>query len=723
MKKLIIVMLVFFTNTALSENLFTNNPIDLSADIIEFDEKNKIITATGNVEIIQDTQRLKANKIIYNMNQDTVYANGNVVFYEKHNYTFFVSELLLSDKMRMAVIKALVLKFADQSEMMAKEAIKYPNNNIEIKQGEYTPCKYICNVSKPLWSISAKKVIINNEKQKVYYESPKFHIKGLSVMFLPYLSHPTPKAERSTGFLSPDILSNSYLGQAVKLPFYYNISSNSDLTISPQFTSKKGIVLFSEYRYLSEYGLTELNFSITHDKHYSKIVESKEQIKSKYRGIISFKGYYDLNPYFVDMNINMTSDKNYIKVYDIKQYQKIKYNYLTSRLALNHYNHKDYTSLEAISFQNLRTQGALNQVPTVLPKFHMHRELTIFDDNNYFVDLNFLGLYKQDKTDLNRFSGTFGWNYPYITNSGDIINIVSTLRQDLYLYGFDDKTNRRKYIQRTIPQIKIEWAKPYYGYLKTYQAVIEPMVNTIIMPNKNYNKNIIQQDSQVISMSDSNLFSDYRTSGTDFVENSYRINYGIKADFYGNKQNSDKVSILVGQSYAKPILRDQTELVYKNFILGKKHSFSDYFTSLEYKFKDKYQIFLRLIIDKNNLKLKKQDIEYNHHFNNLSFKINYISIKDDIEQSNGDKNNKDLIFETILNTESEWRIWAKGHTKLNRKQSIKSNRKNIINLSGGISKVSDCITTSLGIERDYTKTEDKKPSNTFSLKILLKNLM
>ena len=62
-------------NKSLSSN---NDDVKFSSDNIEVDEKNKIVTASGNVVIINDARKIEADKVKYNQNSDKAIALGNV---------------------------------------------------------------------------------------------------------------------------------------------------------------------------------------------------------------------------------------------------------------------------------------------------------------------------------------------------------------------------------------------------------------------------------------------------------------------------------------------------------------------------------------------------------------------------------------------------------------------------------------------------------------------
>ncbi len=75
--------------------------------------------------------------------------------------------------------------------------------------------------------------------------------KGIPIFYLPKISFPIDSS-RKTGFLAPEIGGGGRSGNELRLPFYYNIASNYDATITPRILSGRGFQLGSEFRYLDK---------------------------------------------------------------------------------------------------------------------------------------------------------------------------------------------------------------------------------------------------------------------------------------------------------------------------------------------------------------------------------------------------------------------------------------------------------------------------------------
>src|SRR5690606_33654658 len=96
--------------------------------------------------------------------------------------------------------------------------------------------------------------IHNNSEQTIYYEDATLEFFGLPIAYLPYFWSPDPTVKRKTGFLAPQFVMSNSLGFGVTTPFFWAIAPNYDLTISPTFLTRQGVLGEVEWRHRLENG-------------------------------------------------------------------------------------------------------------------------------------------------------------------------------------------------------------------------------------------------------------------------------------------------------------------------------------------------------------------------------------------------------------------------------------------------------------------------------------
>ena len=96
------------------------NDIYFSADSLENDSQTGTATATGNVEIIREDLTLRADKVVYNHNNEDIYAEGNVVLLEKSGNVLFADKINLTNQMQHADVENIKVILLDKTRLAAK---------------------------------------------------------------------------------------------------------------------------------------------------------------------------------------------------------------------------------------------------------------------------------------------------------------------------------------------------------------------------------------------------------------------------------------------------------------------------------------------------------------------------------------------------------------------------------------------------------------------------
>ena len=101
-------------------NLSSNNKeIEFTSDTIKVDEKNKIVTASGNVVIINENRKIVADKVVYDQNIDKAIAKGKVMLTEKDGSIYESNEVILTNEFKSVVAIPLFGKLEDKSNVSA----------------------------------------------------------------------------------------------------------------------------------------------------------------------------------------------------------------------------------------------------------------------------------------------------------------------------------------------------------------------------------------------------------------------------------------------------------------------------------------------------------------------------------------------------------------------------------------------------------------------------
>lgn len=120
------------------------------------------------------------------------------------------------------------------------------NRFMQLFGGSFTSCK----PGNEDWRIEAERLDLDLESAQGFGRDARLKIRNRTVMRLPVVAFPL-NDKRQSGFLSPSVEINSRTGLAVTTPYYFNLAPNYDLTLAPQLSSRRGLRLGSDFRFLT----------------------------------------------------------------------------------------------------------------------------------------------------------------------------------------------------------------------------------------------------------------------------------------------------------------------------------------------------------------------------------------------------------------------------------------------------------------------------------------
>ena len=128
--------------------------IYFSANNIENNRTLETITATGDVNIIRNGLTLNADKVIYNQRDDIVTAVGNVRMIDSDNNVIFSDYIVLSNKMSQGEMDNIKIILRDESRISARRIRTLNNHNKIMNNAVYSPCDVCTTNPNPLWQLN-----------------------------------------------------------------------------------------------------------------------------------------------------------------------------------------------------------------------------------------------------------------------------------------------------------------------------------------------------------------------------------------------------------------------------------------------------------------------------------------------------------------------------------------------------------------------------------------
>ena len=88
-------------------------------------------------------------------------------------------------------------------------------------------------------------------------------IYDFPVFYFPKFFHPDPSVKRQSGFLIPQFSDNSMVGFGSTVPYFWAMSKDRDMTITPKLYANENILIMNEYRQAFENSFLIVDSSYT----------------------------------------------------------------------------------------------------------------------------------------------------------------------------------------------------------------------------------------------------------------------------------------------------------------------------------------------------------------------------------------------------------------------------------------------------------------------------
>jgi len=218
--------------------------MDISAEEIQYDEKNGTYIARGSAKITTEDATLKADEISFNRNTHDAEARGNV-YYEDSETIIQAEEIELNLKTRLGTISGGHILYKKSNYHIRGDYLKkVDKNSYFLKRAIVTTC----DATPPPWHISGRDIKAVKHKY-LKARNVTFYIRNMPFFYTPYFWMPLTE-KRQTGLLVPSIGSSTKKGFFYKQGFFWAMRDNMDATFYLDYFSEKGIGKGLEYRYV-----------------------------------------------------------------------------------------------------------------------------------------------------------------------------------------------------------------------------------------------------------------------------------------------------------------------------------------------------------------------------------------------------------------------------------------------------------------------------------------
>jgi len=688
-------------NSTKTEKSIEEPSVLLEADTLTYNDTNNTIIANGSALLYYKSYTIQADKIIYNETLDSVVASGNIILTNKNKSELYAEDLELEDGLKNGFIYSAKLLLENNAKIISSKGQRIDGSVTKFDDASFTLCDECTDgTNKPLtWELKADRIIHNEIDKIIEYNNVEFILVGKSLIKIPYLSHPDMTVQRKTGFLLPTYSISNFYGNAIKLPYFYSINKNSDITFTPIITTKQGPLFNFEYRNkISENSYVNVSPSFIYQADPSDIAPGN----IRFRNSLKTTAQLDINnKWNWGWDATYTSDDTFMRKYDIEGSTNYK-----SEIFLTGLSNKNYLSAKMVEYTNLLNESELDQ-PSITPLID-HDYTFAFKPLNGNLNLNsqFTSLSRNAGDEQTRLSSNLSWENRYITNQGIFFEPYIGIKAD-HFRTYDESDNSHYSFSRMHPKLSIKTSWPLRSASAYGNHLIEPLARLTFSGDEKSNNKILNEDSNVMNFNTLNLFEIDRSYGFDKIEGGHKFAVGINYDFE---------DMFGGHTSAK---------LGKSFHIGGLNSFdgsdwagmddyhSDIVASLSYNLLDAVNLDYKTKMDSRTNQITTN--EFNITFNNndsLFADMNYMEYS---PTSNVLSNTKkeELSGGISLALTKDWSFNSRGT------YNIEDN--SVLNSLFGISYEDECLEMSLSYKEDFYVDRDIKKDKSIMFNFNLKS--
>jgi LPS-assembly protein len=576
------------SSKTVSADGLASDELYIEADRLTRDDKAKVTTAEGSVELRYQGRTLRADRVVYTEGADNqagiIRAYGNVQVISDDGSVEFADEFVSDDKMQTGAARRFSARLPKNAKVAAATAVRRSEDIQELNRAIFTPCE-ICTpkgtAKKPTWSISATRAVEDKKRNLIFYRNARIRIKGVPLLYLPVFWHADPTADRASGLLTPVLGFSARRGVSYEQPYLWAATPSMDVIISPQINTKVNPFLNTEIRKLFYSGDLDLRVGYTYERDIDGHGHKFGDLTSR-SYILGRGAFHVTDDWLVGFTAERTSDRLIFDKYDIPKAFQSRGPYvaddrrlISQAYAINQ-THENYFSVAAMSIQGLRAD--INN-PTQLENNRIFPLIAPLVEERFDPQIDVLGgrlrvvgsavALDRDQSPTNpalpgidsrRATAQADWRRSLISSVGLRLDPYISVRADAYHLSevpLETSPGTRSFnVTRGLATAGADISYPLYRRFGDATVVLEPLVQLAASPNA---KQIVighdatgqpiffDEDSAAFEFDETNLLRPDKFPGYDLYEDGVRVNVAGRGSVLWD--DGRRANLLIGRSF------------------------------------------------------------------------------------------------------------------------------------------------------------------------------
>ncbi len=475
------------------------------------------LEASGNVEIISDGMRLRANAVRAYTAAGRLDLEGPISLSRGNDLVLLASEAEISPDLRAGILRSARLILERRLQIAAAEIERVDGRYTQLYKSVASSCR-VCAGEQPLWEIRAERIIHDQLEKQIYFDNAWLRVAGVPVFFVPRLRMPDPSVRRATGFLQPSLRTSSRLGTGLRIPYFITLGRSADLTITP-YLSPRTITVQGRYRQAFRNGQLRFDGALSSDRIRP----------GKPRAYLFGEGQFALaSGHLLTYNLQTTSDAAYLLDYGYSGADR-----LTSSITLERTRAGRRFEGSLLGFRTLRGSElpVAGQLPALQGRLRWEgRFYPRIAGGIGSWDFSLESHARASSADIagrdmTRLGGRFGWGRDWLFGPGLKLHFGTGLRADAFAVRQDSTAAPLSAV--LTPELEADLRWPLIRAAGGGASdLLEPMVQ--VAWSRRIGREAPNEDSTLVEFDSTNLLALSRFPGEDRREAGLRGAVGLR---------------------------------------------------------------------------------------------------------------------------------------------------------------------------------------------------
>ena len=673
----------------------------LNGSDIFIDNINKIIKSEKkSILKDQDGNLIYLDNFEYSVENSLFKSIGFIEIKDNKNNEYEFSQIYIDTK-RKEILGTDSKTFLNSKDFKInpKNNPRVFSNTVNIKKNKstfdkniFTLCEYREGDKCPPWTIQSKKMLHDNLKKTIYYNSAVVKVYDFPIFYFPRLSHPDPTVDRRSGFLIPSFSDSKNLGAGISIPYFFDLGVDKNFTLTNRIYSTENPLILGEYHqaFKNTNFITDFGYTRGYKKSNSK---KRDGDKSHFFSKI-VKNFTDKNGYENKLEINTqeVSNDKYLKLYKIDS-NLVKYDTETLENSINFSQERDnlFFGINASIYETL-TSSYEDKYEYILPELTLDKNI-FFNEDVGSAEL--LTNYKVHNYDTNKFTNFLINDLNFESNNKVFKNflnnkILANIRNINYESKNVDlfKENPTSEVFSSIgllSEINLIKFKDGLSHLFKPKTLIR------------YAPGSMRKETDGSRLTPTNAFAMNRISNLNNFETGLSGTVGF--DYKVKNEEVTKFDF----SLAQVINEKENKKMSDKSSLNEK--LSDIVGSSNLKLTDNLEVKYNFSLDQNYNDFNYNEIGAKYENGPLNLSLDYLS------------ENKHIGNQDYFKTEINFKNKDKGLLSFKTKRNLITNSSEFYTLS--YEYLNDCLRAGLVYRREFYKDSELEPESSLMFKITL----